>query len=159
MQLGNNRSREVRVWCVCVDNWALAHLFCENRQSGGWFLTALLQLSCHGTSPSTPVAGKSEASETAQSLRWVSSGIHGQMASEFLLLLLLVNCGWISVNTGISEDSPLHQETVGLNKHPRILLLKVNDLTWPHAKSVLLPLCVFGACFGIGLALVSELTK
>ena len=79
--------------CVCVDNWALAHLFCENRQSGGWFLTALLQLSCHGTSPSTPVAGKSEASETAQSLRWVSSGTHGQMTSEFLLLLLLVNCG------------------------------------------------------------------
>ena len=78
--------------CVCVHNWALAHLFCENRQSGGWFLTALLQLSCHGTSPPTPMAGNSEASETAQSFRWVSSGIRGQMASEFLLLLL-VNCG------------------------------------------------------------------
>ena len=35
----------------------------------------------------------------------------------------------------------------------------MNDLTWPHAKSALLPLSVLGACFGIGLALVSEPTK
>ena len=50
IQLGNNRSRER---CVSVDNWALAHLLCENHQSGRWLLTGLLLLSCHGSSPST----------------------------------------------------------------------------------------------------------
>ena len=41
--------------------------------------------------PFYPVAGNSEASETTQSLRWVSSGNGGRMASDFLILL--VNCG------------------------------------------------------------------
>lgn len=68
--------------------------------------------------PFCPGAGDPEASETAQPLRWLSSGNGGRMASDFLILL--VSCGQIFVNKGTSEDSPLSQETVGLDKHPRI---------------------------------------
>lgn len=112
MQLGNNRSRER---CVSVDNWALAHLLCETHQTGRWFLTALLQLRCHGSSPPIPVAANSEASETAHSdgspvesvARWLVTSFFSSLSTvdKFQLTKLFLKIasyirrllGWINI--------------------------------------------------------------
>lgn len=111
-------------------------------------MAAALQPLWLGTQKHLRQVSHSEGFPVESVARWLvtSSSSSSATVDKFLLIK-------------VSEDSPLHQETVGLNKHPRILLLQMNDFTWPHAKSVLLPLSVFGACFGIGLALVSEPTK
>ena len=100
---------------VCVDNWALAHLLCETHQTGRWFLTALLQLRCHGSSPPIPVAANSEASETAHSdgspvesvARWLVTSFFSSLSTvdKFQLTKLFLKIasyirrllGWINI--------------------------------------------------------------